>query len=69
MKYSAVDIYVDKVVQNDGVLNKPWCIDWYFNAYRKKPFLEQLLKVGFYRLVEAALNGCAQELEIGRAHV
>lgn len=66
MKYSAVDIYVDKVVQNDGVLNKPWCIDWYFNAYRKKPFLEQLLKVGFYRLVEAALNGCAQELENGR---
>lgn len=66
MKYSAVDIYVDKVVQDGGVLRKPWCIDWYFNAYRKKPYLEQLLKVGFYRLAEAALNGCTPELVNGR---
>lgn len=56
MKYSAVDIYVDKVVQDRRLL-KPWCIDWYFNAYRKKPYLEQLLKVGFYRLTEAVLEG------------
>jgi len=56
MKYSAVDIYVDKVVQNDQFLNKPWCIDWYFNSYRENPYLEQLLKIGFYKLTQAVLK-------------
>lgn len=56
MKYSAVDIYVDKVVQNSRILNKPWCIDWYFNSYQKNPYLEQLLKIGFYRLAKAVLT-------------
>lgn len=32
MKYSAVDIYVNRVVQDSQILNKPWCIDWYFNS-------------------------------------
>lgn len=67
MKYSAIDIYVDKVVANSNVLNKPWCIDWYFNAYRKKPYLEQLLKVGFYRITQSVLedSGC-HEFKDGR---
>ncbi len=56
MKYSAVDIFVDKVVQDSQIFNKPWCIDWYFNAYREKPYLEQLLKIGFYRLTKAVLE-------------
>lgn len=56
MKYSAIDIYIDKVVQNDQFLNKPWCIDWYFNSYRKNPYLEQLLKIGFYKLTQAVLK-------------
>lgn len=53
MKYSAIDIYVDKVVD---INNSPWCVDWYFNAYRKKPYLEQLLKVGFYSLTKEILK-------------
>lgn len=67
MKCSAVDIYVDKVVQNSQILNKPWCIDWYFNSYRKKPYLEQLLKVGFYKLTREVLedHDCP-EFEDGR---
>ncbi len=56
MKYSAVGIYIDKVVPDSRILNKPWCIDWYFNAYRKKPYLEQLLKIGFYKLTKAVLE-------------
>lgn len=56
MKYSAIDIYIDKVVQNDQFLNKPWCIDWYFNSYRENPYLEQLLKIGFYKLTQAVLK-------------
>lgn len=62
MKYSAIDIYIDKVVQNDQFLNKPWCIDWYFNSYRGNPYLEQLLKIGFYKLTQAVLkdHDCAK---------
>lgn len=69
MKYSAVDIYVNNVAetvhvsggsrymgQGGNVLAKPWCIDWYFNAYRKTPYLEQLLKVGFYKIAQAVLK-------------
>ena len=56
MKYSAIDIYIDKVVQNDQFLNKPWCIDWYFNSYRENPYLEQFLKIGFYKLTQAVLK-------------
>ncbi len=56
MKYSAIDIYINKVVHNDQFLNKPWCIDWYFNSYRENPYLEQLLKIGFYKLTQAVLK-------------
>lgn len=69
MKYSAVDIYVNNVVETihvsgsscdigrgGNVLRKPWCIDWYFNAYREAPYLEQLLKVGFYKIAQEALK-------------
>ncbi|MBR1374256.1 PcfJ domain-containing protein, partial [bacterium] len=56
MKYSAVDIYLDKVVKNSQMLNKPWTIDWYFNQYRKTPYLEQLLKVGFYKITKSVME-------------
>lgn len=55
MKYSSLDIYVDKVI-GDRFLAKPWCIDWYLNDYRKKPYLEQFLKVGFYKLTAEVLT-------------
>lgn len=67
MEYSAVDVYVEQIVPDSPILNKPWCIDWYFNAYRKKPYLEQLLKVGFYRLTQSVLeNDDCPELKEGR---
>lgn len=56
MKYSTIDIYLDKIVNNSQILNKPWCIDWYFNAYRETPYLEQLLKVGFYKIAQSVLE-------------
>ncbi|MCU7380482.1 PcfJ domain-containing protein [Clostridiales Family XIII bacterium ASD5510] len=55
MKYSAVDLYVDKVIDNGTHLKNPWYIDWYFNAYRERPYLEQLLKIGFYNIVKGIL--------------
>lgn len=56
MKYSAVDIYIDKIVNNSQILDKPWTIDWYFNQYRKTPYLEQLLKIGFYRITQSVME-------------
>lgn len=56
MKYSAVDIYIDKIVNNSQILNKPWTIDWYFNQYRKTPYLEQLLKIGFYQIAKSVME-------------
>lgn len=56
MKYSAVDIYIDKIVNSSQMLNKPWTIDWYFNQYRKTPYLEQLLKIGFYQIAKSVME-------------
>lgn len=58
MKYSVPDIFIENVA-NDGYYshsNSPWLIDNYFNAYRKYPFIEQLLKVGFYRMTRDFLE-------------
>lgn len=57
MRYSAVDIYLDKVAGSSRRLDRPWTIDWYFNVYRKKPYLEQLLKIGFYEIARSVLEG------------
>lgn len=55
MKYSAIDIYLDKIA-NGPVFNKPCTIDWYFNQYRKTPYLEQLLKIGFYKVARSVME-------------
>lgn len=56
MKYSSVDIYAHKILQDSRFLYDPWCISRYFNSYRERPYLEQLLKIGFYRLAESAMK-------------
>lgn len=67
MQYSAVDIYIDKIFGGGRPLREPWCIDWYFNAYRKMPYLEQLLKVGFIKMVREILeNSKKSPLKSGR---
>lgn len=57
MKYSVPDIFIKNVASDPRHFNSPWLIDDYFNSYRKYPFLEQLLKVGFYRMVQEFLEG------------
>lgn len=70
MKYSALDLYINKVVKNSNDLSKPWCIDWYFNSYRKMPYLEQLLKVGFFRMTQQILEEHnAPEFKAGKSIV
>ena len=56
MQYSAVDIYIDKIARDGYLLREPWSIDWYFNAYRKMPYFEQLLKVGFFKMAQEILE-------------
>lgn len=56
MKYSVPDIFFEKVANDLRHFNSPWLIDNYFNSYRKYPFIEQLLKVGFYRMVQEFLE-------------
>ena len=65
MKYSAIDIYINNIANNTSwrvFLPKPWIIDWYFNQYRKTPYLEQLLKIGFYKIAQSVTEdrGCPQ---------
>lgn len=56
MKYSCIDLYVEHSLKTGEKKPSPWFIDWFFNAYRKSPFLEQLLKVGFYRMTREFLE-------------
>lgn len=57
MKYSSIDLFVKHVMSEDRGRPKPWFVDWYFSAYREQPFLEQLLKVGFYKMTRELLEG------------
>lgn len=56
MKYSSIDLYVKHVLETGEGRSKAWFVDWYFNAYRKDPLLEQLLKVGFYKMAKEFLE-------------
>ncbi len=56
MKYSVPDIFIENVANDERYFNSPWLIDNYFNSYRKYPFIEQLLKVGFYRMIRDFLE-------------
>lgn len=56
MRYSVPDIFLENVANDERYFGSPWFIDNYFNSYRKYPFLEQLLKVGFYRMTRDFLE-------------
>lgn len=56
MKYSVPDIFIENVANDKRYFNSPWIIDNYFNSYRKYPFIEQLMKVGFYRMTRDFLE-------------
>lgn len=56
MKYSVPDIFIENIAKDECYFNSPWFIDDYFNSYRKYPFIEQLLKVGFYRMTREFLE-------------
>lgn len=56
MKYSAPDIFFEKVANDERYFRSPWIVDNYFNSYRKYPFVEQMMKVGFYKMTREFLD-------------
>lgn len=56
MQYSVPDIFINNIANDPRYFNTPWLVDNYFNSYRKYPFIEQLLKVGFYRMTREFLD-------------
>lgn len=67
MKYSVPDIFFEKVANDPRHFNSQWIIDDYFKSYRKYPFIEQLLKVGFYRMVQEFLeDSMAQDTDLNK---
>lgn len=72
MKYSVPDIFIENVASDPRHFNSPWLIDNYFNSYRKYPFIEQLLKVGFYKMVQEFLEDSRMQntdLNAGRSSI
>lgn len=55
MKYSCLDLYVEKFIHG-RFTQKPWQLDNFMNSYREMPYVEKLLKVGFYSLVQEILS-------------
>lgn len=50
LKYSCVEIYLDKIYPQKEYKGA-WDLDRYFVFYRKHPYIEQMLKIGWYRMV------------------
>lgn len=51
MKYSCFDIFFEKVVPS--IRNSsPWIVDQFFNLYHEYPFVEQVLKLGWYSMAK-----------------
>ena len=51
LQYSVPDLFIENVVKKSSKFTSPWMIDNYFSSYRKHPFLEQFLKIGFFDMV------------------
>lgn len=49
MKYSCLGLFIDNVAPNIKY-GSQWIVDQYLNFYRKHPFMEQLLKIGWFTL-------------------
>ena len=56
MQYSVPDIFINNIANDPRYFNTPWLVDNYFNSYRKYPFIEQMLKVGFYKMTREFLE-------------
>ena len=51
MRYSCMDSFLQNVYR-DQMKQNPWIVDSYFNFYRQHPYIEQMLKIGWFGLVK-----------------
>ena len=57
MRYSCIEIFVEKVVPSMRYISA-WFVDQYFNFYHKYPFVEQMIKIGWYTIVQELFEEC-----------
>lgn len=50
MKYSCIGMFLESVLPTMDH-KSPYIVDGYFNFYHRYPFVEQMIKIGWYRLV------------------
>lgn len=51
MRYSCIEMFLEKVIPTMKYISA-WTVDRYFNFYHRHPFVEQMLKIGWYTLVK-----------------
>lgn len=51
LRYSCIDLYMNKIVGVIRESTSPWEIDKWFNFYSTYPYAEQFMKLGWYQLV------------------
>ncbi len=61
MKYSCIEMFMEKIVPTMRYTSA-WIVDQYLNFYREHPFVEQMLKIGWYTLARELFedNGKAE---------
>lgn len=50
MRYSCIEMFVEKIVPSMDHTSA-WFVDEYFNFYHRHPFVEQMMKIGWYTIV------------------
>lgn len=50
MRYSCIETFFEKIIPNMDHTSA-WIVDNYFNFYHQHPFVEQMMKIGWYTLV------------------
>lgn len=51
MRYSCIEMFFEKIIQTMRHTSA-WIVDNYFNFYHRYPFVEQMMKIGWYTLVK-----------------
>ena len=61
-KYSALDDYLSKAARRNeyGVYKDPFVCEHYLNAYGEFPYIEKLIKVGLYEIVNEKMKGISK---------
>lgn len=66
MRYSCIEVFMGNIVTTMR-RTSAWIVDQYFSFYHEHPFVEQMLKIGWYKIVrELFENGNIAGIKSGR---